>query len=226
MEDTNQKKKYDVILFDLDGTLTDPKVGIVNSIQYALSKFGLDEKNPDLLVSFIGAPLFECLRKQYSLDETQAEQVVGFYREYYSDVGMYENSVYAGIPELLNELNQHGNKLIVATLKPTVFAERVLRHFHLHACFSFVVGGRPDRIGSSKTEIIEQALSRLTGVERRKIVMVGDRKHDIIGARNNGIDSIAVTYGYGTIEELQNEGPTHVARSLESLRALLKTAGR
>lgn len=212
---------YDVILFDLDGTLTDAGTGITKSIQYALSRFGIREQNPGLLVSFIGAPLFDSLRNRYSLDEPEARQAVEFYREYYSDFGIYENAVYPGIPELLGELKEKGKKLVVATLKPVVFAERVLNHFGLDDYFNLVAGSGLDAAGLSKTQIIQQALSKLTDVSKEKVVMVGDRGHDVIGARKNGIDSIAVTYGYGTLEELQNANPMHIADSVESLRMLL-----
>jgi len=212
---------YDAILFDLDGTLTDAGTGITKSIQYALSRFGIREQNLGLLVSFIGAPIFDSLRKRYSLDEPEARRAVEFYREYYSDFGIYENAVYPGIPELLGELREKGKKLVVATLKPVVFAERVLNHFGLADYFDLVAGSGLDAAGLSKTQIIQQALSKLTDVSKEKVVMVGDRGHDVIGARKNGIDSIAVTYGYGTLEELQNANPMHIADSVESLKTLL-----
>ena len=212
---------YDAILFDLDGTLTDAGPGITKSIQYALSKFGIREQNLDRLVPFIGAPLFDSLRNRYSLEEPEARQAVEFYREYYSDFGIYENAVYPGIPELLRELREKGKKLGVATLKPVVFADRVLNNFGLDDYFDLVAGSGLDAAGLSKTQIIQQALSKLTDVSKEKVVMVGDRGHDVIGARKNGIDSIAVTYGYGTLEELQNANPMHIADSVESLRTLL-----
>ena len=172
-------------------------------------------------MSFIGAPLFDSLRKRYSLDESEARRAVEFYREYYSDFGIYENAVYPGIPELLRELREKGKELAVATLKPIVFAERVLNHFGLDDYIDLVAGSGLEAAGLSKTQIIQQALSKLTDVSKEKAVMVGDRGHDVTGAGKNGIDSIAVTYGYGTLEELQDASPTHIADSVESLKTLL-----
>lgn len=216
----NKSARYDVILFDLDGTLTDPKVGITRSIQHALSKLGMPEESEDRLVSFIGPSLFLSFQEHYSMDEDRARQAIEFYREYYSETGIYENSVYPGIPDLLKELRRAGKRIILATMKPTEFAEKVLGHFGLRGYFDHVVGPDLETQGLTKTEIIRKALTQLNDVPKKRIVMVGDRAHDIVGAQENGIDSIAVSYGYGTMEELQNAGPTHVANSVEDLSAL------
>ena len=212
---------YDAILFDLDGTLTDPRIGITKSIQYALSKFSIVEENLDTLISFIGEPLFECFQKYYPLGEEEARQAMDFYREYYSETGIYENAVYPAIPGLLESLHGKGKKLVLATLKPTVFAKRVLEHFEIHVFFAEVAGSNLDAAGFTKTEIIRRALILLQDIPKESIIMVGDRKHDVIGARENRIQSIAVTYGYGSIEELQEAGPTFTAGSIEDLNALL-----
>lgn len=212
---------YDVVLFDLDGTLTDPKIGITRSIQYALSKAGIEENDVDKLVSFIGAPLTESFRKYYSFDESEARHVVESYREYYSAKGIYENAVYPGIPELLESLKSRGKRLIVATLKPKVYADRVLEHFALSEYFSFVAGSDLEMTVSSKKEIIRAAVAKASNKPGQKLVMVGDREQDIVGAHEAGIDSIAVAYGYGTLEELRRAGPTHVAHSVEDLKELI-----
>lgn len=214
-------RAFELILFDLDGTLTDPKIGITKSIQYGLAKLGIQEDDLDSLVPFIGAPLFVCLQERYSLDDAQAEEIVGHYREYYGTIGIYENVVYPGIPELLAGLSADGKKLGVATLKPTVFARKVLEHFDIFDCFDFVSGSNLDMGGLSKTEIIRNALKELPETPKEHAVMVGDREHDVHAALANGISSIAVTYGYGTVDELQNAEPTYMADSVDDLKALI-----
>lgn len=212
---------YDVVIFDSDGTLTDPKIGITKSVQYALSKFNILGNNLNNLEPFIGPPLLESFRKYYSFEESKARQAVNFYREYFFEFGMYENVVYPGIPDLLMQLKSNMKKLIVATSRPTSFAEKFLKHFNLHDYFTLIVGSNLDGTRSSKTEIIQHILSKLQGSQKHNVIMVGDREHDVIGARNNGIHSIAVTYGYGSIEELQNANPTYFANSVEDLKILL-----
>jgi len=212
---------YDLVLFDLDGTLTDPKIGITKSIQYALSRLGVPEDNSERLVSFIGPPLYESFRQHYSFDEGTALEAIGFYREYFSETGIYENAVYPKIPELLIHLADGGKMMGVATSKPTPFAERILVHFGLREYFSCVVGSELEPTGISKSEIICRALSKFPDISKGKVIMVGDRKHDIHGARDNEIHSIGVTYGYGAVEELSAAHPTYLVDSVEDLWALL-----
>lgn len=213
--------KYAVILFDLDGTLTDTVLGVTSGIKYALSKFGITDDNHERLVSFIGAPLLLAFQKHYSLSEDEARQAIVYYREYYKDTGIFETIVYEGIPDLLERLKNSGKRLLVATLKPTYFAELVLKQYDLREYFDFVFGPDLDSEGLTKTEIISVALARLPEVPKEHIVMIGDRYHDIVGAEKNGIDSIAVSYGFGTIEELQQAAPTHMASSAKELMTLL-----
>ena len=211
---------YDAVLFDLDGTLTDSKIGITKSVQYALSKFNIREDNLDNLESFIGPPLSESFQKHYGFELTQAQTAVGFYREYFSTTGMYENAVYPGIPDLLADLKNKRKELIVATSKPTVFANQILNTFNLYHYFTAVVGSHLDGTRTSKTEIIAHALSTLGKSKENSTVMVGDREHDVIGAQGNAIDSIAVTYGYGSLSELQRANPTYLADTVEDIGAL------
>ena len=211
---------YDVVLFDLDGTLTDSKVGITKSVQYALSKFNIREDNLDSLESFIGPPLYESFQTYYGFEPSQAQDAVDFYREYFSTSGMYENAVYAGIPDLLADLKSKRKELIVATSKPTVFANQILNAFNLDQYFTTVVGSHLDGTRTSKIEIIAHALSTLGKPKDNSVVMVGDREHDIIGAQGNAIDSIAVTYGYGSLLELQRANPTYLAHAVEEIGAL------
>ena len=211
---------YDVVLFDLDGTLTDSKIGITKSVQYALSKFNIREDNLDNLEFFIGPPLSESFQKHYGFEPSQAQHAVDLYREYFSTSGMYENVVYPGIPDLLADLKSKRKQLIVATSKPTVFANQILHAFNLNQYFTTVVGSHLDGTRTSKTEIIAHALSSLEESKENSTVMVGDREHDVIGAQGNAIDSIAVTYGYGSLLELQRANPTYLAHAVEDIGTL------
>ena len=211
---------YDVVLFDIDGTLTDSKIGITKSVQHALSKFNIREDNLDNLESFIGPPLSESFQKNYGFDLSQAQHAVDFYREYFSTSGIYENAVYPGIPALLADLKSKRKQLIVATSKPTVFANQILNAFNLCQYFTTIIGSHLDGTRSLKTEIIAHALSSLGEPKENSAVMVGDREHDVIGAQGNAIDSIAVTYGYGSLLELQRANPTYFAHAVEDIEVL------
>lgn len=211
---------YEMVMFDLDGTLTDPKIGITKSVQYALSKFNILEDNLDNLDPFIGPPLLESFQRYYSFEESKARQAIEFYRKYFVKFGVYENVIYAGIPELLMQLYSR-KELIVATSKPTLFAERILKHFEIHKYFTLIVGSNLDGTRSLKAEIIKYTLSERQDVPAQNSIMIGDREHDIIGAQENGIHSIAVTYGYGSVEELQKANPTYWANSVGDLQVLL-----
>jgi len=214
-------RDYQVILFDLDGTLTEPKIGITKSVQYALAKFNIFEENLDKLVPFIGPPLMDSFQEFYNFTPEQARQGVAYYREYFSVKGMYENAVYPGITALLKALTQKGKKLIVATSKPTTFSEKILQHFALDCFFTAVVGSNLDGTRVEKTEIIQAIIEILPQVPKEKIIMIGDRKYDIIGAKNNQIASLAVTYGYGSLEELQGVNPHYLAHSVEELGEII-----
>lgn len=213
---------YEVILFDLDGTLTDPKVGITKSVQYALAKFNIDEPDLDKLVPFIGPPLVESFQEFYSLSETEAIAGVGYYREYFTKAGMFENAVYPGIKDMLALLVEQGKQLIIATSKPTVYSEQIIEHFGLTQFFQSIVGSNLDGSRIHKDEVIAYSLAELSHVEREKIVMVGDRMHDIVGAQKNGIDVIAVKYGYGTAVELQTAKPTYIVSTVNELAEILR----
>jgi phosphoglycolate phosphatase len=212
---------YNVILFDLDGTLTNPLEGITKSALYALDKMKIDAGDMALFNRFIGPPLHSSFQDYYSLSAEDASRAVAFYREYYAVRGMYENEVYAGIPELLAALQQEGKKLFIATTKATFFAEKVLQHFQLNGYFSMIAGSNLDGTRSAKAEIIQCILDTLPGVAKETVVMVGDRMFDIDGARANGIDSIGVTYGFGTGEELAAARPDYLASSVAQLKMLL-----
>jgi phosphoglycolate phosphatase len=212
--------EYKLILFDLDGTLTDPKEGIINSVQYALRQFGVEEKEENLL-SFIGPPLQESFAEQFGWDEEQVTQAITYYREYFSQKGMIENEVYEGIPQLLERLLEEGKILVVATSKPTVFAEQIMEHFQLSPYFSSVVGSNLDGTRRDKAEIIAYILKNYSQFAREEIIMIGDRKHDIIGAHKTGVSSVGVEWGYGPRLELEEAKATYIVSSIEELQSLL-----
>ena len=210
---------YRAILFDLDGTLTASAEGITKSVQYALHKLGIEEPDLYKLEAFIGPPLLEQFIEAYGLDEAAAWQAVGHYRDRYAQQGIYENHPYQGIGELLKELKERGYILGVASSKPIVYVRQILEHFHLLSYFTVVEGSQMDGSRTSKGEVIQEALRKLCREEQREqVVMVGDRRHDVLGAREAGIDCVAVSYGYGSTQELEQAGPVMIAPTIEGLR--------
>ncbi|HEX2953378.1 MAG TPA: HAD family hydrolase [Bacillota bacterium] len=214
-------KNYQYILFDLDGTLTDPKEGITKSVQFALAKLGIDEPDCDNLVKFIGPPLAHSFIEYYGFDEAKAKLAVEKYREYFAVTGIFENEVYPGIKTMLESLQKAGKSICLATSKPTVFAEKILEHFGLAEYFNAVAGSNLDGSRVRKSEVIQFVLESMKVGDRSKAVMIGDREHDIIGAREAGIDSIGVTFGYGRREELVGAKATAIADNPKELLGLL-----
>ncbi len=212
---------YNYLLFDLDGTLTDSGTGIMNSVLYALKKFDIEVEDRTQLYAFIGPPLAESFQKFYHFSQEQALQAVCYYREYFSERGMFENKVISGIDTLLSELKDAGKKLVVATSKPEKYTIKILEHFNLISYFQFVAGATMDETRNTKTAVIEYALQHINAVSKREVVMIGDRKHDIEGAKNNNIDSIGVLFGYGDRKELEQAGADYIVESVEELRTLL-----
>ncbi|WP_141434239.1 HAD family hydrolase [Bacillus sp. 03113] len=210
-----------IILFDLDGTLTDPKVGITKSVQYALAKMGILVEDNEKLTPFIGPPLQQSFSEFYHFNEEEVQQAIVYYRERFKDKGLFENEVYPKIPKLLEKLKMQDHILVVATSKPTIFAEEILSYFKLDHFFQFIIGSNLDGTRSSKGEIIEFVLNSIQENKLEDVVMIGDRKYDIIGANQNGVPSIGVTYGYGTKEELEEVNPTYIVNSVEDLENIL-----
>ncbi|MGN4423095.1 HAD family hydrolase [Bacillus cereus group sp. MYBK30-1] len=210
---------YTTFLFDLDGTLTDPKEGIINSVLYALEKMGIEEVNISGLDSFIGPPIQQSFAERYNMSEMEIEQAVFYFREYIKKSGLLENKIYDGIPTLLQELKDAGNRLFVATSKPTVFAKQVIEHFQLTLFFEEIVGSNLDGTRIKKEEIIAHILQTNEELKKEEIVMIGDRKHDIIGANNNEIASIGVLYGYGSEKELSEARATYIVKDVEELQS-------
>ncbi|MFM1651420.1 HAD family hydrolase [Brevibacillus sp. B_LB10_24] len=214
-------RSYQVILFDLDGTLSDPKIGITRGVQYALKNLGIDEPDLDKLEPFIGPPLQDSFPEWYGFNAEETDRAIHYYREYFKEKGMYENVLFPEIPGLLQELKRSGRQLVVATSKPTPFAEEILRYFQIDDYFDLVVGSNLDGTRLAKTEVIEYALEQYPDREKRGFIMIGDRKYDVIGAYNTGIDSIAVTYGYGSREELLRENPTYLVSDIQGIRDII-----
>lgn len=207
------------ILFDLDGTLTNPKEGIVNSILYALNKMGIPENSPHELETFIGPPLLESFQMRYDLSDKKADEIVIAYREYFSTKGLYENILYDGITELLELLHSQKYKLFVATSKPTVYSERILKHFKLKKYFTEIIGSNVDNTRTDKTEIISHIVTTHS-LQAHQSIMIGDRKFDMIGAKNNSMKTIAVTYGYGSIEELSSHQPDFLVNTCSEIKSI------
>jgi phosphoglycolate phosphatase len=213
--------KYKVILFDLDGTLSDPKVGITKSVQYALKEMGIIEPDIDKLDCFIGPPLQVSFTKYYNFDEVKTLKAIDLYREKYKEKGMFENELYSDIPLLLKSLKEQGLTLVVATSKLTIFAEQILKYFNIDHYFQLIVGSNLDGTRTSKTEIIQYILKKYKEHNLSNFIMIGDRKYDIIGANNTEIDSIGVAYGYGSYEELSQSNPTYIAQNVNQLKDIL-----
>lgn len=214
-------KSYDAILFDLDGTLTDPGVGITNSVAYALEKYHIQVEDRKQLYRFIGPPLHESFENYYGFSEEEAKTAVEYYREYFKEKGMFENVVYEGISELLRDLKDRGKTLVVATSKPEIFAKQILEHFGLKEYFTYIAGANMDGTRTRKDEVIKYALQSCGISQGAGVVMVGDREHDIMGANKVGLDSIGVLFGYGSRKELTDAGATYIAESVDMLSEIL-----
>lgn len=212
-------KKY--ILFDLDGTLTDSLPGITRSVAYALKAKGIEVENLQTLQCFVGPPLKESFQKYYGFSEEEAGDCVKLYREYYTKTGIFENAVYDGIEPLLRRLKEKGAVLLVATSKPEVYAKQILEYFHLDSYFDFIGGAELTETRTAKAEVIRYVLEEMGISDRELAVMVGDREHDVLGAKVEGVSCIGVLYGYGSREELEKAGADWIARDQKELESLL-----
>lgn len=212
---------YDVILFDLDGTLTDPGEGITNSVAHALRRMHLSVPERKELYSFIGPPLYESFMTCCGLDRSGGLQAVELYREYYRDRGIWENRVYDGIPELLARLKAAGKRLAVASSKPEEFVVRILEHFDLSQYFELAAGSAMDSSRVAKADVLAYALDRLGLQPGANIIMVGDREHDVLGARAVGLDCVGVLFGYGDRPELEQAGAQSIAATVDELEQIL-----
>ncbi len=211
---------YNVILFDLDGTLTDPGLGITNSVAYALKHYGIEVEDRKSLYPFIGPPLNDSFMKYYGFSPEKAMEAIFVYREYFRDKGLYENEVYEGVRELLEKIKDSKRKIVLATSKPEEFAVRILEHFDWIKYFDVVAGASMDEKRNKKGDVIAYAMEK-GNFTREGTVMVGDREHDVFGAKENGLDSIGVLYGYGDRDELEKAGADFIAESVEDIYTFL-----
>ncbi len=208
---------YKYILFDLDGTLTNPEIGITNSVMYALDKFGIKVENRKELHPFIGPPLTYSFQTFYGLSKEESELAVKYYRENFSVNGLYENEVYDGVGNMLQNLKDSGKILIIATSKPEEFTLKILEHFDLLKYFDHVAGATMDGSRGEKADVIRHAI-RISGIEdKSQAIMIGDRNYDILGAKENGLDSMGVLFGFGDYEELSKAGADYIVEKVEDI---------
>lgn len=212
---------YNTILFDLDGTLTDPAEGITGAVAYSLEKMGLEPEDRSALISFIGPPLFDSYAQRYGFNEEQTRQAVTYFRDYFQRQGIFENKVFDGIPELLQDLRKAGKTVVLASSKPELFCKQILEHFNLLSWFDFVAGATFDERRVAKADVIRHALDSMQLTPDAHTIMVGDRMHDAEGARKLGLDCIGVEYGYGSEEELKAAGCVRIVPTVAALRDAL-----
>ena len=213
--------RYDTILFDLDGTLTDSAEGIINSIVHALKHYGLPHDDRVALRRFVGPPLPEAFERYCGFSPEKAKEAVAVFREYFSEIGIFENTVYKGVPKMLETLQAAGFTLAVATSKPEEYAAQILRHFDLCRYFDVVAGASMDEVRNKKSDVIAYALQKAGVEEHSRAVMVGDREHDVNGAHANGLCAVGVLWGYGDRAELEAAGAEHIVCDMQELSRLL-----
>ena len=212
---------YKYILLDLDGTVTDSAEGVINSVAYSLEKLGYPVEDKSTLMKFIGPPLTESFKDFYNFDEDTIELGVKYYREYYTDNGIFENRLYDGIKELLKTLKENGKTVILATSKPEGYAKRILEHFNVSQYFDLIAGSTFDAERNTKTDVLKYALKESGIEDLGTAVMVGDRKHDIIGAHDVGLACAAILYGYGNETEFKEYGADFIVDTVKDLEKFL-----
>ncbi|MDO5422311.1 MAG: HAD family hydrolase [Eubacteriales bacterium] len=213
-------KKY--LLFDLDGTLTDPMEGITNSVAYALEFYGIHVEDRNTLTPFIGPPLKDSFMKYYGFPPEQAEEAIWKYREYFEKSGMFENAVIPGIPEALARLKDAGKVLITATSKPEIYAKKIMEKFGLSPYFTDICGADMEETRVRKADVIVYAMEKNGITDLAETIMVGDREHDILGAKECGLKSVGVLFGYGSREELAQAGADFIAETVEEMAEILR----
>ena len=215
-----RKLDYDWLLFDLDGTLTDPFEGITRSVEYALNAFGITVADRRELASFIGPPLVESLTEQFGFTMEDAVAAVAKYREYFSVKGLYENELFEGIPELLHDCREAGYKISMATSKPTHYARIIAEHFDIARYFDAIHGSSLDGSRITKSSVVAEVVEE-ERLDPARALMIGDRRHDVEGAGEHGIRTVGVLYGYGTLEEHTAAGAVYIVKDISELRQLL-----
>lgn len=221
MEKEKLDKMYDICFFDLDGTIIDSSPVITNSVMYALEKFGIEETEREKLYKFIGPPLTDSFARFYGFDDEKSWKAVEYYREYYQDTGIFECSVYPGFEKSLKALKAAGKRLFVATSKPEVYARRIIEHFDLDQYFEYVAGMELDGGRGSKAEVIGYLIDTCRMQDKKRILMIGDREHDVLGAKQEGLDCMGVLYGFGNREELEKAGAVYVAGTPEDIAGII-----
>ncbi len=209
------------ILLDLDGTITNPAEGITKCFEYALNYFGIQVESRTQLEQFIGPPLRQSFKEGFGFDDAKATEAIAKYRERFTPIGMYENEVYPGMEQALQSLKDAGKVLIVATSKPEHMAKKILAHFKLDGYFEDICGSCDDSNRNEKDEVIRYALEKhgITGLE--DVLMVGDRKFDVIGAEKCGLKCMGVLYGFGDREELESAGAAYIAETVEDMARII-----
>ena len=212
---------YDLIMFDLDGTLVNSEEGVTKCVQYALNKCGIIENNQDNLRRFIGPPLIDGFMNYYGMTEEEALKALSFYRERYTKIGVYENEIFPGVKNVLRILKEKGKRIALATSKPHVYAKEVLKSFDLMDFFEIIVGAEFDGTRNDKAEVVEEVLRQAR--EYNNPIMIGDRKHDIEGAKKNGVPCIGVSFGFAPEGELEKYGAVAIADNMDNLLEILLT---
>lgn len=221
MEDWQFVMEKQYILFDLDGTLTDPEEGLVRSLNAGLREVGLQERSNEELRPCIGPPLRDTYEEYFGLSKEKTEQAIRGFRAYYETKGIFENRLYEGIEDVLDELQKAGKTLILATSKPTDFAVQILEHFGIDEYFDFVGGASLDETRTEKIEVLSYIMEEFQLVDASELIMVGDRKYDINAAKYFHMKSVGVLFGYGTKKELKEAGADALARSPKDLLNIL-----
>ncbi|MBQ5652193.1 MAG: HAD family hydrolase [Peptococcaceae bacterium] len=209
------------LLFDLDGTLTNPQEGITKCVQHALRAFGIEEPDLEKLIPFIGPPLIQSFMEFYNMSEEDARKAVAVYRERFSTVGLFENFPYPGIADMLAELKAQGKILAVASSKPTIYVRRILEKFELAPYFDVIEGSNLDGTRVDKKEVIAEVLSQLDNPSADDLLMIGDRKFDVIGARETGFGCVGVRFGFAAPDELEQSGAVYIADTVRDLHRYL-----
>lgn len=218
--------KYEFYFFDLDGTITDSALGITNSVMYALKKYGIKEENREKLYAFIGPPLTDSFQKYYGFSKEQSWKAVEYYREYYKYQGIFECEVYEGIKSTLSTIQKNGKKAVIATSKPEIYAKRIVEHFQLNSYFDGVYGMELNGGRGTKSEVIQYALRECNIKDLNHVLMIGDRSHDMIGAKENGIQSLGVLYGFGSEKELKEAGADSIVHTTKELNEWIEKRGK
>lgn len=210
------------ILFDLDGTLSESAVGIINSVLYALEKMEIDTSDivPQSLLKFIGPPLKTSFQESYNFSQEEIAQAIVYYREYFNESGIYQNEIYPGVPEMLSTLQKSGKSLFVATSKPEFFAKQILENDKLSHFFAQIVGSPLEENSCTKSDIIKMVLDN-NHLDPNTCIMVGDREHDIFGGHENHMKAVGVLYGYGSLDELNAVKADYIAKDTNELTQIL-----